>query len=276
MTPLLNLFKFEFRQNIKSLLTWLLVIGLILVLYSTLFPSFKSSDMMEIINAKMNAFPEPMARAMGLDSSFDFQNIMYFSAYMFQFIVIAMIFYATSLGSKILSKEHSGKHIDYLATKPIKKETIVLAKYLSFASLLTTLSLGIAFMIFIVVGIFKDAGDPLYITEILRMTVKLFSVYLIFGTISFMLTAFTKTTKKTGMLVMGLFFASYVLGVVSKMIVELENLKYLSPYYIFETVKSYTGFTGEEAIYLMMLLIVSAILLFASILRYKNKDLSLT
>lgn len=275
MTPLLNLFKFEFRQNIKSLLTWLLVIGLILALYSMMFPSFKSSDMMEVVNAKISAFPEPMARAVGIDSNFDFQNIMYYSAYMFQFVVVAIVFYAVSLGSKILSKEHSEKHIDYLATKPIKKESIVLAKYFSFISLLATLSLGVAFLLFIIVSIFKESGEQLYIVEILRMTVKLFSVYVVFGSLSFMLTAINKNTKKTSMLVMGIFFASYVLGVVSKMIEELENFKYLSPYYMFETVKSYMGFTNEESIYLMILSTISIVMLFASILRYKNKDLSL-
>ena len=77
------------------------------------------------------------------------------------------------------------------------------------------------------------------------------------------------------MLVMGIFFASYVLGVVAKMTEGMENFKYLSPYFIFETVKSYSGFTNQEVIYLFVLIAASLSMLFIFILRYKNKDLSL-
>lgn len=275
MKPLINLFKFEIKQNLKSLLTWFLVIGLILTLYSIMFPSFKSSDMMEVVNAKMSAFPEAMTQAMGLDSYFNFQDIMYYSSYMFQFVVIAMIFYATSLGSRILSKEHSEKHIDYLAVKPINKSHIIIAKYFAFLALLTILSTAIAGLIFIIVSIFKEPGSSSYVIEIARMSVKLLSVYAVFGSLSFLLTAFSKTTKKTSMLVMGIFFASYVLGIVAKMTDGMENFKYLSPYFMFETVKSYSGFNNQDLNYLLILLAVSFIMLIFSFIKYKNKDLSL-
>jgi len=107
------------------------------------------------------------------------------------------------------------------------------------------------------------------------MSVKLLSVYIVFGSLSFLLTALTKTTKKTSILVMGIFFASYILGVVTKMTEDIENFKYLSPYFMFETVKSYSGFTNQDLNYLLILMAVGFIMLIFSFIKYKNKDLSL-
>lgn len=269
-----NLFAFELKQNRRSLIVWTISIGLIIIMYMSLFPSFKSSDMMDIVNAKMNAMPKALTQAMGLDVYFNLQDIMFYSAYMFQFIVIAISIYAINLGSRIISKEHEDKHIDYLASQPIKKETIVLAKYFAFVSLVIILTFLVTLISFLISTFYNQTGN-LYLVETIRLSFKEFFVFLFFGTLSFLTTMLSKKTEKTSTIVLGIFFLSYILGVMSKMQDKLEKLEYLSPYYIFETVKAYNGLSTTEMFYVFSLLILCVFMLFSSIHWYRKKDLSL-
>ena len=77
------------------------------------------------------------------------------------------------------------------------------------------------------------------------------------------------------MLVVGIFFASYLAGVASGLVSALSNFKYLSPYFMFQTTKIYNGFNKTEIIYLAILLLLSALMLAVSVWRYSKKDLSL-
>lgn len=276
MRNLINLYIFELKQNRRSLILWIVIIAVTMLLYMSIFPSMSSSDFMEIVNAKINAFPKGLVKTFGISGSSgaSFQNVFYFFSYMFQFFVIVIIIYAINLGSNILSKENTEKHIDYLATKPIKKSYIIMGKYKALATYLIFMSVIIFALSFVIIQIFNKQ-DILYTKELATLFVKLFIVYLFFGTLAFFFSAISKKTSKTNVLVIGLFFTSYLTGVASGLVPSLSKLKYLSPYFMFQTDIASAGFSKTDITYLIILVILSIIMLVASIWRYKNKDLSL-
>ncbi len=271
-----NLYRFELKQNYKSFLIWLAVIAVIMTLFMLTYPSFKSADYLELVNAKINALPKGFGAAFGLGgiTGISFQNIFFFFSYMSQFFVIAITIYAINLGSNILAKENKGKHIDYLASKPIKKSTIVLAKYKSFITFILFLTLGLFLLGCILIPAMNKDNTP-FIYELVRLSAKTFLIYLFFGTLAFSLTAVSKRTNKSNLLVVGIFFVSFLLGVYSQIQPQYDKLKYMAPTFVFEATTAGYKFSNTDLWYMLGLSVLTILLFIIGYWRYTTKDLSL-
>jgi ABC-2 type transport system permease protein len=271
-----NLYRFELKQNYKSFLIWFAVIAVIMTLFMLTFPSFKSADYLELVNAKINALPKGFGAAFGLGgiTGVSFQNIFFFFSYMSQFFVIAITIYAINLGSNIMAKENKDKHIDYLATKPIKKSTIVLAKYKALITFVALLTFGLFLLGCILIPALNRDNTPFFY-ELLRLTAKTFLIYVFFGTLAFSLTAISKSTSKSNLLVVGIFFISFLLGVYSQIQPQYEKLKYLAPTFVFEVTNAGYKFTNTDYWYMFGLAGISVIMFVLGFWRYVTKDLSL-
>lgn len=273
-----NLYKFEIRQNYKSFVIWFLAISIVLVLFMLMYPSFKSSEYLELINAKINAIPKGLGVAFGLNDTVvgtSFQNLFFWFSYIMQFFVIAIIIYSINLGSNLLSKEHEEKHIDYLATKPISKSYIVLAKYKALVTFLIIFSIALFIVGYITISAF-NTEDVSFVGNLSRLYIKVFLEYLFFGSLAFFITVISKRTSKSTLIVVSVFFASYLAGIASQILPRLEKLQYLSPYFVFQTESAGYGFSSTDRKYIAVLLGLCILMLVASLVRYKNKDLSLT
>lgn len=278
MKNLWNLYKFEMRQNYKSFLIWFVAIAVVLILFMLMYPSFKSSEYLELINAKINAIPKGLGVAFGLNQTVvgtSFQNLFFWFSYMMQFFVIAIIIYAISLGSNIVSKEHEDKHIDYLATKPISKSYIILAKYKALVTYLILFSIALFVVGYISISIF-NTDHISFVANLWRLYLKIFLEYLFFGTLAFTLVVVSKKTSKSTLIVVSVFFASYLAGIASQILPKLEKLQYLSPYFMFQTESAGYGFSETDWWYILALVSLSVVMLIISLVRYNNKDLSLS
>jgi len=271
-----NLYRFELKQNYKSFLIWFAVIAVIMTLFMLTFPSFKSADYLELVNAKISALPKGFGAAFGLGgiTGVSFQNIFFFFSYMSQFFVIAITIYAINLGSNILAKENKDKHIDYLASKPIKKSTIILAKYKALLTFILLLSLGLFLIGCILIPALNKDNTPFFY-ELLRLTLKTFLIYVFFGTLAFSLTAISKRTSKSNLLVVGIFFISFLFGVYSQIQPQYEKLKYLAPTFVFEVTTAGYKFSSTDIWYMVGLLGLSILFFIIGYLKYTTKDLSL-
>lgn len=244
----------------------------------SMFPTFRSSDYLELINAKINAIPKGLGTAFGLNGSVagvSFQDIVFWFGYMSQYFVIAVIIYSINLGSNIVSKENEEKHIDYLATKPISRTKIILVKYKVLIVYLFFMSLGLFLAGYFSILIFNSAHQP-YVANLARLYIKVFFEYLIFGSIAFALSAASKKTSKTSILVVGIFFGSFMLGIVSQLQDRLSKLIWFSPYFVFQTDSAGYKFSNSDYRYMAILLMLSGLMVAVGAWRYANKDLSLS
>jgi len=271
-----NLYKFEIKQNYKPFLIWLAAILIIMTLFMLTFPSFKSSDYLELVNSKISALPKGFGAAFGLGgiTGVSFQDIFFFFSYMSQFFVIAIVIYSINLGSNILAKENNENHIDYLATKPIMKSSIILAKYNALVTFIILITLGLFIIGCILIPALNKDGSP-FIHELARLTIKTFLVYLFFGTLAFSLTAISRRTSKRNMVVVAAFFISFLLGVYAQIQPQQEKLKYLAPTFVFEATTAGYKFSSADIWYMLALFGLSMVLLIIAYWRYTTKDLSL-
>ena len=271
-----NLYRFEVRQNYRSFIIWILVIIGVMVLFMSTYPSFQSADYMQLVNAKIDALPKGFGVAFGLGgiTGINFKDLYFFYSYMSQFYVIAIVIYAISLGSNIISKENSEKHIDYLATKPIRKGTIIIAKYTVLVTFILAITAGLLLAGCLTI-LFLNTNNSPFFYQIIRLSVKSFLVYLFFGTLAFSISAASKKTSRSSLFVVGLFFISYLTGIISQIQPKFESLKYLSPFFMFETTKAGQGFSQQDYLYMLALTLASTVLIVIAYWRYTTKDLSL-
>lgn len=70
----MNVFQFEVKRLIKSCITWSVVFGILIILFMSFYPNMKDSGIQELVETKLNAFPEGMMQAFGLDEMVDFTD----------------------------------------------------------------------------------------------------------------------------------------------------------------------------------------------------------
>ncbi len=120
----MNMFKVEIKNAFKPFLIWTVILASILSFFMSMFPSMSTSEMAELLQVKMDALPEGMIEAFGIDMV-DFTNLLGFFSYSFQYILIALCVYSGVLAGNSLIKEESEGTIEFLYAQPISRNKII-------------------------------------------------------------------------------------------------------------------------------------------------------
>ena len=226
----MNMFKMDFKRNFRSLLIWSLVSGAIMALFMMLYPSMMNSDFLALMNAKINSMPQALIDAFHMSGQ-DFTKLPQFFGYIVQFVLIAACIYGVILGMNTLSKEQSEGTIEFLYSKPVKRNEIVSAKLSS-----AVISYFVYFAIFSAAAIIASVAvkppdlslNDMVTTEKTILLGCMFAgfTYLFLG---FAVAAFLKKGRHGASLAVAIFFILYILGAVPKMTGVLDFLKWVSP-----------------------------------------------
>lgn len=271
----MNIFKFEFKRLLKSCLIWSLVCGMMIVLFMALFPSMADMGMQELVNNKMSGLSIDMLKAFNIDSGMDFSDIFNYLAYVIQYIAMASAIYGAILGVNSLIKEESQGTIEFLYSKPIKRSDIVTAKLLSIILiyLLYILIIGVV-TIAISLIVKPDNIDVMDILiNIKTVYMGMFILGLVYISIGILISALSKSDKGGIPISIGIFFISYLLGIIGKLKEDFDFLKYFSPFDYYapgELLKN--GFEMKFIIIGLSIILVSII---SSYLIYKRKDMNI-
>lgn len=271
----MNMFKFEFKRLLKGSIIWALVCSALVIMFMLFFPSMKDMGMQELVGSKLDALPDAFLEAFNISGATDFSNISDFSAYVLQYIIMAGGIYAAILGVSALVKEESEGTIEFLYSKPTSRSSIVTAKL--------SASVVIFFIFIIIVGIATMISSVLVKpedVEIFKMLLDIKTLYIgmaligyIFMAIGFLISVFVKSSKQATPIALGVFFASYVIGIFSKLQDRLNNLIYLSPFdYATPSEIIKNGFQIKFIIIGLCIIIVSLIATYAI---YNKKDFNI-
>lgn len=228
----MNIFQFEVKRLFKSCLIWSLICSALIILFMSFYPSMKDSGIQELVSSKLGAFPEGLMEAFGIDDMIDFTDIVQYEAYVLQYIAMAAAIYGTILGVNSLLKEESEGTIEFLYAQPVTRRKIVLYKALS--------RLLIYFIFILIVGavtmatsiVFKPDDIALFpmLVDIKNIFTGMTFVGLIFLSIGLFLSTVLKVSFNSTAISTGIFFVTYLFGVLSRMRDNLNYFKYLSPF----------------------------------------------
>lgn len=270
----MNMFKFEFKRLFKSAIVWSLVCSALITMFLAFFPSMKDMGMQELIGDKLDGLSVKMLEAFNINAAMDFSNISQYIAYVIQYIGMAAGIYGAILGVSALTKEENEGTIEFLYSKPVTRSQIVTSKILSsvavflmFIVIITITTMGVS-------AIVKPADAELMtvMMDIKTIFVGITFLGLIFMAIGFLISVLIKLSKSATTIAIGVFFTTYVVGVLGKMQENLNWLLYFSP-------SEYVGAAslldnGFELKYIIIGITIIVVSLIGTYVIYNRKDLA--
>jgi len=262
----MNMFVFELKSTWKSTMIWSSVLGIWIILLSSLFPSFSVNA--TIITKVLEGYPEAVRNVLGLRPD-SFKDFIGYYTFAFQGIVELGAVQAMILGATIIFKEVRGKTADFLFSKPITRQQIMTSKLLA-----ASVSLAITNVIYLVVALVSAllvAPEPINMKIFLMLSMTLLFVQLIFisfGILSAVL--FPRMKSATAISIGALFFfmISYDL---LKPIMGEYTVRYLIPFEYFSS-EFIVKYAAYEAPFIITTILVIVISLATSYFLYARKD----
>ena len=260
--------KRELKVNFKNFIIWLLIlIGIFLLVY-LIYPYIITDESMKSMDELMKVFPEDVLKTFNMDITSVSTAYGWFKSEGFMFILIIIGLYASFLGGSILLKEENDKTIEYLATLPIKRKSIVTNK-------LIVCILYITFII-VILGIFnyislKISGNLDTKQFVLLSITPTFIAYPLFA-INLFISTFLQKTKKTIGISLGMVFIFYIISILSELSSKVEILKYFSIYTLADT-RNVILNVKINPTYILISFIITIIFVIGTYYRYEKKEL---
>lgn len=261
--------KRELKVNLKSFILWSVILMSVYLLIFLVYPTIASSDTMTELDSMLEMFPPEILKAFNMDISSISTAYGWLRTEGFVFILLVTGCYAAILGSSILLKEESDRTIEYLASLPVTRRSIVLSKYL--AGIIYTLGITLAIGIFNYIGLYLSGEFEVKQYLLLAFT-PIFPSVVLFSLCMFVSTFFKKTSKIFGLSI-GVAFVSYILNVMSDMNESIESLKYLSVYTLAD-IRNVITEVQIKPICVVLSIVISALMLLLTLYRYEKKELA--
>lgn len=255
----------ELKRNLKSLLIWTLSVGILCGGCLLLFESLEES-MAEMAAAysSMGAF----SAALGMDKMNIGTIEGFYATEIGLMFALGGAMFAAMTGASIVSKEEEGHTSEFLNTLPLGRGYIAGWKY--GALVVLVLLFQVICLIFIGIG-FAGAGEWPPLREFVLFHGTQILMQLEIGSICFLISAISKRRQIGGAL--GLAMLLYMLDLLCRVLPDLENLKYVTPYYFSNAAEIFS--TGEIPMEMMLISVfVTVGSAAAAVIIYKKRDLS--
>jgi len=263
-----RLIKTEFKRNFKSLVLWTAIVAGLVALMLMLYPAFK--DAFSELEDFLSIYPEAFLEAFGLgEGGLDMSDFYgWFGVEGYLFVNLIGGSYAAILGGSILSKEEDDKTIEFLLSKPISRDRIIIGKALVVAVNLLVMNAVVGLVLLIAFAIYGDIN----VTVWLLFSFAPFILQMIFASISFFISVFVTKSRRVISIGLGIVIGMYVIDLISKLTEEFEYLKYFTPY---EYINAVTIVNDEiiKPVYLLISVLMIGLSFAAAWFFYRKKDI---
>lgn len=262
----MNIYKFEFRKYVKSSIIWTSSIIIILFLLMSLFPTYsQEAKQMEMLISKM---PEALIKSFGL-GDIKMSTIMGYYSFVFSYILLLGAIFAMKLGLDIISKESRDKTSDFLLVKPIKRDNVLTPKILASLTHIIIMNILLFAFSFITVEVYKNAEYNS--TNFILLTLSFWFVQLLLFFLGILIGTIVNKLKSVLPVTLGVVFGFYILYLFNQNIKD-EIYSYLSPFSLFES-NHITKYSAYSFSHFIAYLVITVILIIASYVIYKKKDI---
>ncbi|HKL47308.1 MAG TPA: ABC transporter permease subunit, partial [Candidatus Izemoplasmatales bacterium] len=216
----------EFKRQFKTLIIWtILILGLSILMLS-MFPAFNES--LSDLESLLGDMPPGFLEVFGLgDGGLDITSPYgWYGMEGYLFVILLGGSYAGVIGSTILSKEEDDQTIEFLLSKPISRNQILLGKGLVIVINLLLMNVLLFFTLTIMFSIIGD----LQMGIITLFAVGSLMLQVIFASISYALSVFMTKSRKVMSAALGLVVGLFFLDIIATLTDQLNFLKYLTPY----------------------------------------------
>ena len=225
----MNIYKHEFKMNLRSVITWSVSLILLLFVFMSLFSSFAQDA--EILNETMAQMPPELLMAFGM-TDIDMSTPLGFFSFAFLFCQICLAIQAANYGFGLVSVEERDMTADFLLAKPVRRSYILTSKLLAALTSLTITNLVIWVSSFVFINMFRDGRS--YETKTLVLLLLSIIVFqLFFLSVGLVISLLMKRVRSVTSVSMALAFGMYVLSAFGGMLGQ-DSIDLLTPFKHFE------------------------------------------
>lgn len=227
----MNIFFRELKANLKSLITWCVVIFLLISMALVKFTSFEGNpEMLKLLDG----IPPAILDAFSM-RSFNLSTLSGFYGLMLVYFYLMGAMAAALWGSEIISKEERDKTVEFSLVLPVSRSKMVTAKALAalvYCILFVLVTWGAT-----LVGVRRFNPEPAFYDFLALEMQALFIIELVFLSVGLLLGCAMKHYKRSGQLAIGIILVTYFLSVATDMNKDLDFLKYVTPFKYFDALK---------------------------------------
>jgi ABC-2 type transport system permease protein len=241
----MNIFKFELKGLLKSMLVWSLGISAGLIFYISFYPMMDTSS--AAFEQLLEDFPEEFLAFFGMGGDFSFTTLTGYFILTYSMIQIPIAIQASNYGLNMLSVEERELTADFLLSKPIKRSTIFFSKLLASLVSLTVVNIAIAASSFLVLIIFK--GDEVIPWNgVILLLLSNYIFQLAFIGIGMIISMSLKKLRSVLSFSMAIGFGLYIMNSLGEMFTSdvfkaVTPFGHFSPAYVLENTGYHVGFT---------------------------------
>ena len=221
----MNIYKYELKTKLKSVLTWSLSIYALILVFMSMFQSF--SEQSAMVTQLMSSFPRELLIAFGM-ADMDWSTILGFFGLVFVFVQICLAMQAANYGFGLVSIEETEWTADFLMSKPVGRGQILTSKLLAAVTALGVTEVLVWIASFLFVILFRG-GQLIPIKPMLLLLFSMPVFQLFFLSVGMLISLLVKRIRSVTPFSMGLVFGLYILNAFGDMIGE-EGLEILSPF----------------------------------------------
>lgn len=225
----MNIYKHEFKMNLRSVITWSVSIALLLFVFLSLFSSFAADA--ALLNETMAQMPPELLTAFGM-TGLDLSTVLGFYSFAFLFCQICLAIQAANYGFGLVSVEERDMTADFLLAKPVGRAHILTSKLLAALTGLTITNIVVWISSFVFINIFK--ADRTYDTKTLLLLLLSIVVFqLFFLSVGIVISLLMKRVRSVTSASMALAFGMYVLSAFGGMLGN-DTLDVITPFKHFD------------------------------------------
>jgi ABC-2 type transport system permease protein len=262
----MNIFFRELKANLKSLITWSVVLVLLIIISAAKFSAFAGDEsMLQMVEAMPQAMLDAFSmRAFNLTTLSGFYGVMG----VFFFLMGAMA--AAMWGSDVISKEERRKTVEFSLVLPVSRSRVITFKALAALAnciLYVLITWGAS-----TVAVQNYSPDKAFYDFLALEMQAMFLMELIFLALGLLLGCAMKRYKLAGSTAIGIILVAYFVSIFSGMQERLDFLKWFTPFKYFDAASLFhNGSLDGTSLLLSAGIIV--VCLVAAYFAYNKRDL---
>ncbi len=226
----MNIYIYESKTYVRSILIWSLSIIGLLIIFMSFYPTFGSN--VAFMDKMLENYPEELLHAFGMASGLSLATVPGFLVFVYTFIQLCLAIQACNYGFSFLSVEERELTADFLMSKPVSRNKILLTKFLAAYTALLVTNAATWGGTILSLELFND-GKPYEIKDIILLLLSNFYFQLVFMTFSMLVSVSLKKVRSVLSFSVAVAFGTYMLNAVAS-ILDSDTLGIISPFYHFE------------------------------------------
>jgi ABC-2 type transport system permease protein len=225
----MNIYKHEFKTNLKSVLIWSASISALMFVFMSIYTSFSADA--ALLQQAMSNFPKELLIAFGM-TNMDWSSVLGYFGLIFLFCQICLAIQAANYGFSLVSIEENELTADFLLAKPVGRTKIITSKLLAAISGLTITNIVVWISSFLFITLFNN-GKEYSIKSLVILLLSIVVFQLFFLSVGIVISLLVKRVRSVTPFSMGLVFGLYILNAFGGMIGE-KSLEIISPFKHFD------------------------------------------